>query len=186
VIVLPVPTVIVAVVLVPEVNPVKGALVAATVPVPLVAIAAPVPTVMMAWVLVPVDKEENVVLAEDDAGIYAVVPLNLNASRVHTFGPTLMGTGPFTCVGHTNVRPPTASWQIRNSSHCPASAPVRVEEVTFPVRVIVNILDWLASKVGVAEKEIVVIPFGRTANWFWERAREGRSNITRIVINFLI
>jgi hypothetical protein len=61
---------------------------------------------------------------------------------------------PTTLEGKTKVLPPVPSWQILNAIIWPATRVERVEEVTFPVKVILNnTLELLAGilKVGVAE-----------------------------------
>ena len=60
-------------------------------------------------------------------------------------------------VGHTNVRPPVASWQIVNATYSPAMRLVMVELVTFPVSVISNVSSWPALNAGVAENVTVVL-----------------------------
>lgn len=63
---------------------------------------------------------------------------------------------PMTLPGHVNVCPPELSWTMKKLMRWPADKLLTVEDVTFPVRVILKWLEIPALKVGVAENVTVV------------------------------
>jgi len=90
-------------------------------------------------------------------------PSNQNSCVLQAFAVLTMVPMFKTFVGGTKVRPPVASWQISKLIGSPATGLVRVELVTFPVRVSLKLAAVDASNVGVAEKATVVSEPRRTS-----------------------
>ncbi len=92
---------------------------------------------------------------------FAAEPVQRNAWRVQALAVVSIVADPATLAGQTNVCPPLPSWQISKAISCAdvAAVAVRVEDVTFPVSVIVKYCRAVLAvtvNVGVAEYVTVV------------------------------